>query len=208
MSASQLVWPRTMIRHRGRGILSGGRVTIHAAWYGDMRTYPSPFERLYSRCARSESGCLEWQGPVTWDGYGQIFAWGKPWKAHRLAYTLRHGPIPEGAAICHKCDNPRCIELEHLYAGTQLSNVSDMLDRGRHVPRGGGRLPDSKRPVRRARSTHWRSKLGPSESDAVATALAAGEPVTVIAARFGVHRVPPQRLAGGASRRRRVGPLF
>ncbi len=56
--------------------------------------------------------------------------------AHRMAYELYVGPIPDGMCVLHRCDNPGCVNPEHLWLGTQLENVIDRDKKNRHVPRG------------------------------------------------------------------------
>jgi hypothetical protein len=70
--------------------------------------------------------CREWDGPRDRDGYG-IAPWTEfPRKAHRLAWFLAVGPIPEGLVVAHYCDNPACCEPSHLWVGTQADNLDDM----------------------------------------------------------------------------------
>jgi hypothetical protein len=77
-------------------------------------------------------GCHEWQGALTYNGYGRIGVNGKVQRAHRVAYELAHGPIPEGIVVCHRCDNPRCCNPDHLFLGTTQENVDDKVQKGRH----------------------------------------------------------------------------
>lgn len=65
------------------------------------------------------------------NGYGQIEHCGRALRAHRVAYELANGPIPLGMVICHSCDNPRCVNVDHLFIGTQADNMADMVAKGR-----------------------------------------------------------------------------
>lgn len=91
-----------------------------------------PKERFTAKVRVSESGCHEWTSTIKRDGYGSFWL-GKPTKAHIAAWTLFSGPIPGGLCVLHHCDNRKCVNLAHLYLGTQKDNVRDMHVRGRFV---------------------------------------------------------------------------
>jgi hypothetical protein len=75
--------------------------------------------------------CWEWQAGLTEKGYGNFAVDGHPHKAHRVSYEQFNGRIPDGMMVCHKCDNPVCINPTHLFAGEPLDNVRDMIAKGR-----------------------------------------------------------------------------
>lgn len=84
------------------------------------------------------SECIEWQGHRTRDGYGRQRIGEKLYLSHRVSYCRHHGieiNQIDGLLIRHTCDNPPCINPEHLEIGTQLDNMRDMKSRGRNVPR-------------------------------------------------------------------------
>lgn len=92
-------------------------------------------ERLLAK-ADIGNGCWNWTGALS-AGYGILArGWKKsPYKAHRLAYELFVGPIPDGHVVRHACDNPRCINPAHLITGTQRDNVLDAVARNRLNPK-------------------------------------------------------------------------
>lgn len=79
-----------------------------------------------------ESGCWNWVKASFKGGYGRISISGKICAAHRVSYTLSHGEIGEDLCVLHKCDNPRCINPDHLFVGTQMENMLDKCKKGRH----------------------------------------------------------------------------
>jgi len=78
-------------------------------------------------------GCWLWNRSLDGKGYGQLMIDGKIRRAHRVAYYLAHGDIPEGMVILHTCDTPRCCNPAHLKLGTQIENLVDMRQKGRHA---------------------------------------------------------------------------
>jgi len=72
------------------------------------------------------SGCWIWQAATMPNGYG-VMNWQKQlWLAHRLSWSAVHGPIPAGGMICHRCDERRCVNPEHLFLGTRQANMDDL----------------------------------------------------------------------------------
>jgi hypothetical protein len=79
--------------------------------------------------------CWLWTASVDEHGYGEINVNGTK-RAHRIAYELTYGPIPEGLFACHKCDNPQCVRPDHLFLGTMKDNMRDCANKGRvRIPR-------------------------------------------------------------------------
>ncbi len=95
-------------------------------------------ERLKKLSAvNRDSGCIEWTGCLR-NGYGRLIIGSrtdntrKSVAAHRLAYETHVGKIPEGMFVCHSCDNPKCINPDHLFVGTRQDNVDDRERKGRN----------------------------------------------------------------------------
>lgn len=85
---------------------------------------------------KSDTGCWLWVKCKLSFGYGQLRVSGSRILAHRYAYTLYIGPIPEGMLILHKCDVPNCVNPEHLFLGTTQDNTADMMVKNRVGNRG------------------------------------------------------------------------
>jgi len=88
-------------------------------------------------CGLRPDDCYSWRGAVNSDGYGGIKDNGRSRGAHRVAYELTYGPIPDGRDVLHTCDNPPCSNPRHLFLGDASTNMLDMNAKGRRVyPRG------------------------------------------------------------------------
>lgn len=88
-------------------------------------------EKFWLR-VRKSNGCWVWGGSKNHFGYGSFHVRrGYSVYAHRAAWEMARGPIPIGMCVLHRCDNPACVRLSHLWVGTQIENVHDMQRKGR-----------------------------------------------------------------------------
>lgn len=102
--------------------------------YGDPLaggTNSSTTEERFEKFTQQVGECMEWVGSRTGAGYGTLAMEGGSAYAHRLAWERANGPIPGGLVVRHKCDNPPCVNPDHLEVGTQYDNIHDMIARGR-----------------------------------------------------------------------------
>lgn len=91
---------------------------------------------LFNRSRLTENGCWEWTAGLGSGGYGLFYYKNQNQRAHRVSYQIYTGEIPAGMVICHSCDNPRCINPDHLRAGTMKDNALDREARGRRDVKG------------------------------------------------------------------------
>jgi len=81
---------------------------------------------------KDESECWGWRGSRSQKGYGRIQLYGQKIAAHRLSYMLNHGDIASDKVILHRCDNPSCVNPQHLEVGTVRDNNLDAFSKGRN----------------------------------------------------------------------------
>jgi DNA-binding XRE family transcriptional regulator len=148
-------------------------------------------ERFWSRSA-PDGDCWIWTGRLE-HGYGRQSYKGKIYKAHRLAWMLTNGAIPDGVDVCHRCDRPACVKPEHLFLASHLDNMRDMVAKGRSAPisKPGARNP-------------W-AKFSDAEVLEIRRARAAGVLVQDLADRYGVSRRTIGQIALGRRYRSSLG---
>lgn len=132
----------------------------------------------------SDSGCWEWTASLAGKGYGQIKIPGerKQMYAHRLSWMIHKGEVPQGKSVLHRCDNPKCVNPNHLFVGTHQDNSTDMKGKGRHLY---GERND-------------RSILTESDVRAIKTLLEEGSlPQWRIAEMFGIQQMQVSRIKRG-----------
>lgn len=130
------------------------------------------------------TGCWLWLGGMTGSGYGAAFGN----MAHRLSYQAYHGAIPFGLVVRHKCDQPSCVNPEHLAVGTHQDNMGDKTRRGRAAGAGKG-------------MAHWKASLSDAQVMAI---IGDTRPQRVIAADYGIR----QQAVSKIKRRETWGHLY
>lgn len=129
-------------------------------------------DNLKSCTATTANGCWQWTRSTQGNGYGTVRYGTGMKRAHRVAWILVHGPIPAGMCVLHRCDNPPCINPDHLRLGTQAENLCDMFRKKRQ---------------RQARGeTFRRSKLN---EEKVRTILKSPKNYAELGREFGVSKV-------------------
>jgi len=88
-------------------------------------------DRFNMSYVKLDNGCWEWKAKH--QRYGNIRVDGKITRAHRFSYSFFKGEIPKEINVCHKCDNPYCVNPDHLFLGTQKDNHNDMVAKGRRA---------------------------------------------------------------------------
>jgi len=102
------------------------------------------WDRVWLKTRITNNYCIEFTGHRDECGYGRISRDEKLVRLHRAVWQEANGEIPEKQEICHTCDNPACINVNHLYAGTHKQNMGDMIARNRRRSFKGGLSPSAK----------------------------------------------------------------
>ena len=160
---------------------------------GRARPTPETLRRFWSKVDREHcSGCWLWTGAVNANGYANFaLRHGSTLPAHRFAYAVEIGLIPNGLIVRHKCDVRVCVNPAHLVVGTQADNIADMFERNR-APVGERHYSRTKPWIVRAGTRHHAAKLTDANVAEIRAQRAAGVSGRRLAQEFGVS---PQQVS-------------
>ena len=150
---------------------------------GKLLEFPliGPKDVFLGRIEKTDT-CWLWRGTKNGYGYGIFLMPGeRPVRAHRYSYEFFKGPIPEGFVVMHTCDNPPCVNPDHLQIGTKAENNADTAAKRRH----------------NYGTDHWNGRLS---SEDIAAIRASDERTAVLAARYGVVYSHIWRIRHGDAR--------
>jgi hypothetical protein len=137
--------------------------------------------RFWSKVQKAD-GCWIWTARRNAHGYGVVRYKGASCLAHRAIWEHTHGPIPHDRCVLHRCDNPACVRLDHLWLGTQIENIEDRVQKKRSR---GGRV-GPKKPARLCGTANPMTKLSDAAIETIARRLDAGEKLKPLAEEFHV----------------------
>jgi hypothetical protein len=162
------------------------------------------FERMY--IPEPNTGCWFWVGGVCPGGYACLRVGSRTdgsrrgARGHVLSFEHYHGPVPTGMEVCHRCDQPSCVNPDHLFAASHRDNMRDAARKKRLGRARGLRNGAYTRPERRPRTRGTRSGVA-KLNDAVVTEMralrAAGVHLRNLSAKFGVSESSVSRICRG-----------
>lgn len=149
---------------------------------------PAAFWALVDKSGGPDA-CWEWQGRLNYSGYAAVdrktpharFTTG-----HRYSWYLENGPIPDGLFVCHRCDNPKCVNPSHLFIGTNIDNVADRVAKGRSA-----RVRGDKSGM---------AKITDAQVLELRRLRREGVPLTELALRYGIDRQTVSAIGTGRQR--------
>jgi len=185
-------------------------------WEAIGRDYFNPLaQRIIESGSIPEpnSGCWIWTRAHFVGGYGSVGFMGRSYRAPRLSFAAYHRP-PGRLFVCHRCDNPTCVNPDHLFAASHRDNMADMVRKGRHVAPKGARHGRHTKPWRTARGARNGTHTKPEtrvigernhrcrhSDETIAAVRAAIGTQREIAARFGITQSHVSKIRRGEARK-------
>lgn len=142
-----------------------------------------PLSQRIQRNHKKVSECWIWTGCVGKDGYGVLGVGRKQMRAHRASFEAFSGEIPGGLLVCHRCDQPLCVNPDHLFLGTPRDNTQDMIRKSRRKTLRG--------------ESHPNSKITMKDRETIRLLRSSGAKLSEVAEKFGIAIQTVSAIANG-----------
>lgn len=170
--------------------------------YARNKTYI--LHRIKTKSVKQKDGCIVWNGAKSRGGYGNLsvtFACEKKTRiayAHRILWELTHNvKLERGQCVCHRCDNPSCVNIDHLFLGTHKDNTQDMMRKGRHK----GYMPSLRRTIAEGRKVPVKhSRVRTFEDETIRQMANSTQPLKEVAMKYGVSVSYVSKLRNGKAK--------
>lgn len=143
-----------------------------------------------------DTDCWIWRSDRSSFGHGRFLFLGQRTQAHRYAYELEYGTIPDGLVLCHKCDVPECVNPSHMFVGTQKDNIQDCVRKGRW-PVGQTHWCSGKPELVKRGERAGNSKLSETQVAEIYRLCCSGSNYSDVAALFGINRATAVQIHRG-----------
>jgi len=160
--------------------------------------------RFWAKVAKTEDGCWNWTASKRHKGYGAFCYYRDDGtlvqgRAHRYSWEIHNGDIPDGMFVLHSCDNPACVNPDHLFLGTNQDNVDDMMRKGRNVS-GGAKCGSSGKWKRGV--DHWNYRIPDETVVAIRNDReSTGMSYSKLSAKYSIGMMTAWKICNGKSRK-------
>lgn len=182
-----------MYKFKSKKCLSCNKVFTPTSSTNICCSWKCRFKYKFNRLKANKKGCLIWNGST-----GNFNLEGTTHYISKVAWLYFKGEVPKGKCVCHTCDDPRCVNIKHLWLGTQEENVRDMIEKGRdNFKNRLGKFSSEEHKEKLRGTNNGRAKLDKWDTEFIKYWLDKGHSQSSIARAFNISTIPVVQIKRG-----------